>query len=70
MLEKLYTESVPRPWYSCPEAVGAPSLEALKARLDRALGSLSWWGTALPTAGVGAEWGCEVPSNSNHSVIL
>ena len=28
-------------WYRLPnEAVGAPSLEALKARLDRALGSL------------------------------
>ena len=35
---------------------GAPSLEALKARLDGALGSLSWWGAALPTAGVGAGW--------------
>ena len=32
---------------------GAPSLEALKARLDGALGSLSWCGAALPTAGVG-----------------
>jgi len=25
------------------EALGAPSLEVLKARLDGALGSLSWW---------------------------
>ena len=25
------------------EAVGAPSLEAFKARLDVALGSLVWW---------------------------
>ena len=32
---------------------GAPSLEARKARLDGALGSLSWWGEALPTAEVG-----------------
>jgi len=29
---------------------------ALKARLDGALGSLSWWGAALPTAGVVAGW--------------
>mgnify|MGYP001852487072 CR=1 FL=1 len=36
--------------------MNAPSLEALKARLDGALGSLSWWGAALPTAGVGAAW--------------
>ena len=35
---------------------GAPSLEALKATLDGALSSLSWWGAALPTAGVGAVW--------------
>ena len=34
-------------------AGGVPSLEALKARLDAALGTLSWWGAALPTAGVG-----------------
>ena len=33
------------------EAVGAPSLKAFKARLDVALGRLSWWGAALPTAG-------------------
>lgn len=32
------------------EAVGAASLEALKARLDGALGSLSCW-MALPMAG-------------------
>jgi len=29
------------------------SLEALKARLDGALGILSWWVSALPMAGVG-----------------
>ena len=34
------------------EAVGAPSLEALKARLDGALGSPSWWGAALPMAAI------------------
>jgi len=28
--------------------VDAPSLEACKARLDGALGSLSWWVAALP----------------------
>jgi len=31
------------------EAVGAPSLETLKARLDGALYSLIWWVAALPT---------------------
>jgi len=31
--------------------VAAPSLEALKTTLDGALGSLSWWGAALPMAG-------------------
>ena len=33
------------------EAVDAPSLEALKARLDEALGRLVWWLAALHTAG-------------------
>lgn len=32
---------------------GAPSLEALGAGLDGALGGLGWWGAALPTARVG-----------------
>ena len=38
------------------ESRGAPCLEALKTSLDGAVGSLSWWGAALPTAGVGAGW--------------
>jgi len=33
------------------EAVGAPSLEALRARVDGVLGSLSCWVAALPVAG-------------------
>ena len=33
------------------EAVGAPSLEAFKARLDVALGSLVWWTVTLHIAG-------------------
>jgi len=31
--------------------VDAPKLDAFKARLDGALGSLSWWGAALPKVG-------------------
>ena len=49
---------------------GAPSLEAPKARLDGAPGSLSWWGAAL-TIAWGWSWvGFEVPSNPNHPMIL
>ena len=33
------------------DAVGAPSTEVFKARLDGLLGSLSWWLATLPTAG-------------------
>jgi len=33
------------------EVVDAPSLEAFKARLDVALGSLVWWLVTLCTAG-------------------
>ena len=32
------------------EVMDTPSLEVSKARLDGALGSLSWWVAALPTA--------------------
>ena len=41
--------------------MGAPSLQALKARLDGALGSLSWWGAALPMAGGGTGWALRSP---------
>ena len=45
-------------------------MEAIRVRLDGALGILSWWGAALPVA-VG--WGYKfftVPSNPSHSMIL
>ena len=41
----IYTTRQPR------EAVGAPSLETFKAKLDGALGSLIWWVETLPMAG-------------------
>lgn len=41
---KFFPQRVVRPWHRLPrEAVGAPSLEVFKARLDGALGSLVWW---------------------------
>ena len=41
---KFLTERVVRCWNRLPrEAVDAPSLEAFKARLDGALGSLVWY---------------------------
>ena len=46
-----FTQRALRCWHSCPEKLWCPSLEVLKARLDGALGSLSWWGAALPMAG-------------------
>ena len=41
-------------WNRLPkEVVDAPSLEAFKARLDVALGSLVWWLATLHIAGRG-----------------
>ena len=42
---------VVRRWHRLPrEAVDAPSLQVLKARLDEALGNLVWWEVSLPVA--------------------
>ena len=58
-------------WNRLPkEAVDAPSLEASKARLDVALGSLVCWLVTLHVAG-GWNWmSIVVLFNSGHSVIL
>ena len=49
---------------------GAPSLGALKARLDGDPGQLRWWGAALPMARGWDLVGFEVPSYPNHSMVL
>ena len=42
--KKFYTQRVVTHWNRLPQGVvDAPSLEAFKARLDVALGSLVWW---------------------------
>ena len=51
------------------EAVDAPSLEAFKARLDVALGSLGCWLAALHIAGGWNEMGTVVLFNPGHSLI-
>ena len=52
MRRKFFTQGVMTHWNRLPkEAVDAPSLEAFKARLDVALGSLVWRLATLPTAG-------------------
>ena len=53
---KFFTQRVVMHWNRLPkEAVDAPSLEAFKARLDVALGSLIWWLAILHIAG-GWNW--------------
>ena len=64
-------QRVVRHWRRLPrEAVDAPSLEALEARLDGALRSLIWWAVILLMAGAWNWTGIKVPSNQSHSVIL
>ena len=49
---KFFTQRVVTHWNRLPkEVVDAPSLEAFKARLDVALGSLVWWLATLHIAG-------------------
>ena len=53
---KFFTQRVVSHWNRLPkEVVGAPSLEAFKARLDVALGSLVWWLAILHIA-----WGLKL----------
>ena len=61
---------VVRHWHRLPsEAVDAPSLEALKARLDGAVSSLGLGG--VPAYSRGWDWvSFKVPSNPNHSIPL
>ena len=58
-------------WNRLPkEAVGAPSLQAFKARLDVALGSLGCWLATLHIAG-GWNWmSTVILFNPGHSNIL
>ena len=49
---KFFTQWIVTHWNRLPrEVVDAPSLEAFKARLDVALGSLVWWLAILYIAG-------------------
>ena len=49
---KFFTQRVVTHWNRLPkEVVDAPSMEAFKARLDVALGSLVWWLATLHIAG-------------------
>jgi len=52
------------------EAVDAPSLEAFKARLDVALGSLGSWLATLHIAGGWNEMSTAVLFNPGYSMIL
>ena len=58
-------------WNRLPkQAVDAPSLEAFKARLDVALGSLVWWLATLHIAHSRKWMITVVVFNSGHSMIL
>jgi len=68
---KFFPLWVVRPWPRLPrEAVAAPSLAGLKARLDGAGSTLGWWKGSLSVAG---EWNWmiyKVPSSPDHSRSL
>jgi len=50
--KKFFTMRVVKHWHRLPrEAVGAPSLEGFKSRLDGALSNLIWWKMSLLMAG-------------------
>ena len=67
---KFFTHRVVTRWHRLPkEGVDAPSLEAFKARLDVALGSLVWWLVTLHMVG-GWNWmSTVVLFNPGYSMI-
>ena len=68
---KFFTQRVVTHWNRLPkEDVDAPSLEAFKARLDVALGSLVCWLATLHIAGGWNQMITVVLFNPGHSVIL
>jgi len=69
--KKFFTQRVVTQWNRWPkEAVDAPSLEAFKARLDVALGSLGCWLVALHIAG-GWNWmSIVILFNPGHPMVL
>ena len=71
MRRKFFTQRVVTHWNRLPkEAVDAPSLQAFKARLDVALGSLGCWLVTLHIAG-GWNWmSIVVLFNPGHSMVL
>jgi len=68
--KKFFPMRVVKPWPRLPgEAVAAPSLVGLEARLDGALSTLGWGKMSLLMAG----WNkmiFKAPSNPNHAMIL
>jgi len=71
MRRNFFTQRVMAHWNRLPkEVVEAPTLEAFKARLDEALGSLVWWLATLHIVGGWKEMSVVVLCNPGHSVIL
>jgi len=68
---KFFTQRVVTHWNRLSkEVVDAPSLEAFKARLDVALGSLVWWLATLHIAGGENSRITVVLFNPGHSMII
>ena len=69
--KKFFMLKVVKPWHRLPGKVeDAPSLETLKARLDRALSSSIQLKMSLLMAGGWTGWPGKGPPSPNHSVIL
>ena len=70
--KKFFTMKVVRHWHRLPrEAVGAPSLEVFKVRLD---GALATWSSSercqLHGRGEWTRLSLKFPSNQNHSMMF
>jgi len=65
-----FTQSMVRPWNSCPEKCGCPIPAGAQGQAGWGPGKTDLVGSTQPRQGGWSLMSLEVPSNPSHSIIL